>query len=146
MKSRREFLKKAATGAVLLGSQRKLGLAEAWKSTPVPVNRKWSLREIRRCTAKMEQLDEKRVLDLLDRAIAAYTGRDHPVEAWKHIVAMAAARAKSSASRRTAWAARESPPIWRWCWPSRAVAAGRRQARQHSGVGPQRPRSRGVRA
>ena len=32
------------------------------------------------------QLDEKRVLDLLDRAIAAYTGREKPVEAWKRIV------------------------------------------------------------
>jgi uncharacterized protein (DUF362 family) len=31
------------------------------------------------------QLDEQRVLDLLDRAMAAYTGRDHPVEAWKLI-------------------------------------------------------------
>jgi len=30
--------------------------------------------------------DEKRVLALLDRAIAAYTGRDNPVEAWKSIV------------------------------------------------------------
>jgi uncharacterized protein (DUF362 family) len=32
------------------------------------------------------QLDEKRVLDLLDRAIAAYTGKDHPIDAWKSIV------------------------------------------------------------
>jgi hypothetical protein len=32
------------------------------------------------------QLDEKRVLALLDRAIAAYTGHDKPVEAWKRIV------------------------------------------------------------
>jgi uncharacterized protein (DUF362 family) len=40
---------------------------------------------MRRCTAR-GQLDEKRVLALLDRAIAAYTGRDKPVEAWKRIV------------------------------------------------------------
>jgi uncharacterized protein (DUF362 family) len=32
------------------------------------------------------QLDEKRVLDLLDRAMAHYTGRDNPVEAWKRVV------------------------------------------------------------
>ncbi len=32
------------------------------------------------------QLDEKRVQALLDRAMAAYTGRDNPVEAWKRIV------------------------------------------------------------
>ena len=37
-------------------------------------------------SARTAQLDEKRVLDLLDRAIAAYTGRDKPVEAWKRIV------------------------------------------------------------
>jgi uncharacterized protein (DUF362 family) len=30
--------------------------------------------------------DEKRVLALLDRAIASYTGLDNPVAAWKHIV------------------------------------------------------------
>jgi uncharacterized protein (DUF362 family) len=32
------------------------------------------------------QLSEKRVIDLLDRAIAAYTERDNPVDAWKRIV------------------------------------------------------------
>jgi len=32
------------------------------------------------------QPDEKRVLALLDRAIAAYTGHERPVEAWRRIV------------------------------------------------------------
>ena len=32
------------------------------------------------------QPDEKRVLNLLDKAMAAYTGREKPVEAWKKIV------------------------------------------------------------
>lgn len=32
------------------------------------------------------QLDEKRVGDLLDRAITAYTGHKRPLDAWKHIV------------------------------------------------------------
>ncbi len=86
MKNRREFLKGAATGAVLLGSQSKLGLAgmldqraEAGKSKVV-IARDPALH------GSSGQLDDKRVLDLLDRAIAAYTGRDHPVAAWKHIV------------------------------------------------------------
>ena len=86
MKSRREFIQAAATGAVLLGSQSKLGLAsmldqhaETAKSTVV-VARDPALH------GTGTQLDEKRVLALLDRAIAAYTGHDNPVEAWRSIV------------------------------------------------------------
>jgi len=87
MKDRREFLKTAATGAVLLGTQSKMGLAagmlephsEAAKSKVV-VARDAALH------GAGLQLDDKRVLDLLDKAIAAYTGKDHPVDAWKHIV------------------------------------------------------------
>ena len=86
MKSRRDFLKEAATGALLLGSQSKLGLAgmldhhaETGKSRVV-VARDAALH------GQGMQLDEKRVLALLDRAIAAYTGDDHPVEAWRRIV------------------------------------------------------------
>ncbi|MGA3161425.1 MAG: DUF362 domain-containing protein [Terracidiphilus sp.] len=82
MKSRRDFLKTAATGAVLLGSQSKLGLAELLDQhkSRVVVARDAALH-----TAE-GRLDEKRVADLLDRAIAAYTGRDKPAEAWKRIV------------------------------------------------------------
>jgi uncharacterized protein (DUF362 family) len=86
MESRRDFLKTAATGALVLGSQSKLALgsildqhAEAGKSRVV-VARDPALH------GQAAQPDEKRVLDLLDRAIAAYTGRDRPVEAWKRIV------------------------------------------------------------
>jgi uncharacterized protein (DUF362 family) len=82
MKSRRDFLKTAATGAVLLGAQSKLGLAELLdqQKSKVVVARDAALH-----TAG-GSLDEKRVADLLDRAIAAYTGLDKPVEAWKRIV------------------------------------------------------------
>lgn len=82
MKSRREFLKTAATGAVLLGAQSKLGLAELLDQhkSKVVVARDAAL------YSSGGHLDEKRVADLLDRAIAAYTGRDKPVEAWKRIV------------------------------------------------------------
>jgi uncharacterized protein (DUF362 family) len=82
MKSRRDFLKAAATGAVLLGAQSKLGLAELLDQhkSRVVVARDAALR------SSGGHLDEKRVADLLDRAIATYTGRDKPVEAWKRIV------------------------------------------------------------
>jgi uncharacterized protein (DUF362 family) len=82
MKSRREFLKTAATGAVVLGSRSKLGLAamlDQHKSRVV-VARDPALQ------SADGHLDEKRVADLLDRAVAAYTGHDKPVEAWKRIV------------------------------------------------------------
>ena len=86
MTSRRDFLKEAATGAVVLGSQSKLGFAgmldhhtEAGKSKVV-VARDPQLH------GTGAQPDEKRVLALLDHSIAAYTGRQNPVESWKHIV------------------------------------------------------------
>jgi uncharacterized protein (DUF362 family) len=86
MKNRRDFLKDAAAGAVVLGSTSKLGLAAAFDrpaengKSRVVVARDASLHNA------SGQLDEKRVIALLDRAIASYTGRDKPVEAWKHIV------------------------------------------------------------
>ena len=82
MRSRREFLKTAATGAVLLGAQSNLGLAELLdqRKSKVVVARDAALH------SSGGYLDEKRVADLLDRAMAAYTGRDNPVEAWKRIV------------------------------------------------------------
>jgi uncharacterized protein (DUF362 family) len=90
MESRRDFIKGAATGALLLGSQSTVGLAdlldhhtEAGKSRVV-VARDAALHGPGGSQAA--QLDEKRVLALLDRAIAVYTGYDHPVEAWRRIV------------------------------------------------------------
>ena len=93
MESRRDFLKVAATGALVLGSQSKLGLAgmldqhgqhtETGKSKVV-VARDPALHGPGGGSGT--QPDEKRVLDLLDRAIASYTGHHNPVEAWKRIV------------------------------------------------------------
>jgi uncharacterized protein (DUF362 family) len=92
MKSRREFIKTTATGALIVGTSaaaEKLGLAamldrnaqhaENGKSKVV-IARDAGLR------GPGGQLDDKRVQALLDSAIAAYTGRDHPIEAWKRIV------------------------------------------------------------
>jgi len=86
MKSRRDFLKSAATGAALLGSRSRLGLAAmiqqqvSGASSRVVVARDAALGK------PGAQLDEQRVLALLDRAMAAYTGREKPAEAWQKIV------------------------------------------------------------
>ena len=85
MNSRRDFLKTAATGALVLGAQGKIGLAaaldqQAAGKPKVVVARDPALHDAQ------GQLDEKHVLALLDRAVANYTGRDNPVEAWKSIV------------------------------------------------------------
>ena len=83
MKSRREFLKEAATGAVLLGSSaaaEKLAFAAPAGKSKVVIARDASLH------GAGTQPDEQRVLDLLDKAMAAYTGRQKPVEAWKSII------------------------------------------------------------
>ncbi|MGD0736759.1 MAG: DUF362 domain-containing protein [Terracidiphilus sp.] len=86
MNNRRDFLKTTATGAVLLGTQSKLGLAAMLDSHPQPTPSKVVIARDPALHNAAGQLDEKRVIDLLDRAIASYTGHDHPIEAWKRIV------------------------------------------------------------
>src|ERR1035441_5855029 len=86
MKDSREFLKSAATGAMLLGSQSSLGLAGMLAQ---PAEHGKSRVVVARDAALHgggSQLDEKRVLALLARAMASYTGREKPLEAWKKIV------------------------------------------------------------
>jgi uncharacterized protein (DUF362 family) len=82
MNDRREFLKSAATGAVLLGSSAVTGMlaqrGDTGKSRVV-VARDVSLQ------GTGSQLDETRVLNLLDRALCSYFGRVKPMEAWKSI-------------------------------------------------------------
>lgn len=85
MSSRREFLKEAATGAVLVGAQSKLGLAAILDRPMEGGKPKVVVARDAALHGQDGKLDEKRVLDLLDRAIASYTGRDHPIEAWKRI-------------------------------------------------------------
>ncbi len=86
MESRRDFLKAAATGALALGAQSKLGLAAALdKHAPAAKSKVVVARDAALHGAD-GKLDEKRAQALLDRAIASYTGRDKPVEAWKQIV------------------------------------------------------------
>ena len=85
MSNRREFLKEAATGAVLVGAQSKLGLAAILDRPMGGGKPKVVIARDPAVHGPDGQLDEKHVLDLLDRAIASYTGRDHPIEAWKRI-------------------------------------------------------------
>ncbi|MDE3187625.1 MAG: DUF362 domain-containing protein [Acidobacteriota bacterium] len=86
MKSRREFLKGAATGAALLGAQSRLGLAAMLDQRTEAGKPKVVIARDAALMGKDGKPDEKRVLDLLDRAIANYTGGDKPVDAWKMIV------------------------------------------------------------
>src|ERR1017187_2990897 len=86
MESRRDFLKIAATGALALGAQSKLGLAAGLDQHAQTGKSKVVIARDASLHGTGAQPDEKRVQDLLDRAIAAYTDRDHPVEAWKRIV------------------------------------------------------------
>ena len=89
MKNRREFLTAAATGAVVLGAQSKLGLAAMYDSRSAQADAGKSRVVVARdpsIRTSTGELDEKRVLALLDKAIAHYTGRDNPVKAWKSIV------------------------------------------------------------
>lgn len=83
MKSRREFLKEAAAGAAILGAAaaaEKLALAAPAGKSTVVVARDASLHGAGALP------DEQKVLDLLDKAMAAYTGREKPVAAWKSVI------------------------------------------------------------
>jgi uncharacterized protein (DUF362 family) len=89
MNNRRDFLKTAATGAVLLGSQNKLGLAamldQPAAHAPAAKSKVVVARDPQ-LHGPDGQLDEKRVQALLDRAIHSYTGIERPADAWKHLV------------------------------------------------------------
>ena len=96
MKSRREFLKEAATGAMLLGSQSALGLAGSLSGADEHTATAKSKVVLARDPAlhgQGTQPDEQRLLNLLDHGMTAYTGRD-PHDAWKHFIAMGQAQDK----------------------------------------------------
>jgi uncharacterized protein (DUF362 family) len=94
MKSRREFLKGAATGAVILGAESSLGLTRALDQQTEVSKSKVVIARDASLHGPDGKLDEKRVGALLDRAIATYTGRKRPVDAWKHIVLESGAKDK----------------------------------------------------
>jgi uncharacterized protein (DUF362 family) len=94
MTSRRDFLKEAATGAVVLGAQGGLGLTRAFEPRTEQEKSKVIIARDAALHGPDGILDERRVGDLLDRAIVAHTGRKRPVDAWKHIVLEGRARDK----------------------------------------------------
>jgi uncharacterized protein (DUF362 family) len=83
MESRREFLKTAATGALLLGSKSALGLAT--DAHPAGKSKVVIARDPKVFSSPGE-IDERKVSELLDRAIASWTGHDNPVDGWKRIL------------------------------------------------------------
>lgn len=91
MSNRREFLKEAATGALLLGTQSGLGLTRALDQR---ANSKVVIARDPALHGSDGKLDPVRVAALLDRSISTYTGHTHPVEAWKRIVIDAGAKDK----------------------------------------------------
>jgi uncharacterized protein (DUF362 family) len=86
MTSRREFLKEAAAGAAVLGSAGAASRLAFAAGYGLRAGAGKSKVVVARDPALESGLEEKRVLDLLDQAMAAYTGRDHSVEAWKHVI------------------------------------------------------------
>ena len=87
MKSRREFLKETATGAVLLGAGKLAQALDVKSDDRAERERsKIVIAHDEGLHGTRSQPDEQRVLNLLDKAMAAYTGRDKPVEAWKSMV------------------------------------------------------------
>lgn len=94
MKNRRDFLIGAATGAVLLGTQSRLGLAGNVKHNTEKDKSRVVIARDPALHGADGKLDEKRVGDLLDRAISEYTGHKRPVDAWKQIVLKGGGRDK----------------------------------------------------
>jgi uncharacterized protein (DUF362 family) len=86
MKDRREFLKSAATGAVLLGAGSKLGFAEVLAQRATAAKSRVVVARDAGLRGAGTQPDQKRVLALLDKAMASYTGRDKPMDAWKRVI------------------------------------------------------------
>ncbi len=89
MKNRREFLKDAACGAVMLGSA-VTGEKHALAGGLPAEERNGRSRVVVARDAALHnsgaQPGEQQVLALLDKAVAAYTGQEKPVEAWKRLV------------------------------------------------------------
>ena len=85
MTTRREFMKDAATGALVLGAQSSLGLKHSQDARTEAKSRVIIARDAA-LHGPAGKLDPSRVSALLDRAIATHTGRKHPTDAWRQII------------------------------------------------------------
>lgn len=86
MKSRRDFLKIAATGAIVVGAENTFGFRGVLDRQSEKEKARVVIARDPALHGSDGKLDEKRVGELLDRAIASYTGRKRPVDAWKYLV------------------------------------------------------------
>jgi len=99
--------------------------AFAAETTPAAKSKVVIARDAQLHPAGSTQPDEKRVQALLDHAMASYTGKEKPVDAWKSIVPVD----KVIGLKVNGLAARESPRTMPDHGRRRAAAAGWRQAR-----------------
>lgn len=86
MRTRRDFLKEAAAGAAVLGAQGGMSLTRAAGTRNGTAKPKVVIARDAALHGADGKLDSQRVGDLLDRAIAAYTGHSRPMDAWTRIV------------------------------------------------------------
>ena len=83
MSDRRNFLKNAAAGALLLGAENRFGISGLFAQADNSAKTKVVV--ARDATLQSANPTESQVLALLDKAILAATGRHNPVEAWRFI-------------------------------------------------------------
>ena len=149
MRSRREFLKEAATGVVLLGSSAaadKLALAGVLKQHAAAGRSKVVIARDASLHGAGTQPDEQHVLNLLDKAMSAYTGREKPMEVWKSVIpanilagGVIGLKVNGLGGRGISTHAALTMAV-----AERLQQAGVK-AGQHRGVGPEHPLPRGLR-
>ncbi|MGB7546812.1 MAG: DUF362 domain-containing protein [Terracidiphilus sp.] len=89
--SRRDFLKKALTSAVLLRAGGGTGLPAAGEPRPTSAKSRSAKSRVviardAMLRGKGSAVDAGRMLSLLDRAVQALVDRDRPIEAWRKLV------------------------------------------------------------
>lgn len=94
MNSRRNFLRDAATGAVILGARGVTGMTRMLEKGSDHGKARVVIARDPALHGPDGKLDEKRVGNLLDRAVTAYTGSKGSLDAWKHIVSEGGAKDK----------------------------------------------------
>jgi len=141
--SRRDFLRQSFAGAALLCAS---GGAEALAAVePVAAKSGAAGAKSRVVVAHDELLrgadlkvDSGRMLALLDRAMQAMLGQDHPLEAWKSL-----ASPGETVSLKVEYAGRPRNlnECSACCGHLRTIATGRRQGERHHRLGPRQQRT-----
>jgi uncharacterized protein (DUF362 family) len=84
--SRRDFLKKCLSGAVVLGTAGKMPRLDAADHDAVVGKSRVVIAHDALLRAGGTTVDSGRILSLLDRSMQALFDRDHPIEPWKKLV------------------------------------------------------------